>query len=107
MTKSNFSESACLHRLRRRYVGIIIVDIIFVVVMAPRGVAWRIPELRHLVQLVGEHMPATEQQWEEVQELHEGAFPHNRSITALSNKFKDLYRMKMPTGDPKIPDYVQ
>ena len=70
--KSNFSESACLHRLcrrsqiifvvdlRRRYVGIIIVDIIFVyhrrrfVVMAPRGVAWRIPELRHLVQLVGE-----------------------------------------------------
>ena len=75
--------------------------------MAPRGVAWRIPELRHLVQLVGEHMPATEQQWEEVQELHEGAFPHNRSITALSNKFKDLYRMKMPTGDPKIPDYVQ
>jgi hypothetical protein len=52
-------------------------------------------------------MPATEEQWEEVQELHNQTFPHNRTLTALSNKFKDLYRMKMPTGDPKIPDYVQ
>ncbi len=75
--------------------------------MAPRGAAWRPPELRHLVHLVGVHMPSTEEDWEGVKELHNLAFPHNRTLTALSNKFKDLYRMKMPTGDPKIPDYVQ
>ena len=74
--------------------------------MAPRGVAWRLPELRHLVELVGKHMPSTEEQWEELQELHSQAYHTNRTHTALSNKFKDLYRTKMPTGDPKMPDYI-
>ena len=75
--------------------------------MAPRNVAWRAPELRNLVRLVGEKMPATEEEWEEVMELHNVAFPSNCTITALQNKFKDLYRTKMPTGDPKIPDYIK
>ena len=52
-------------------------------------------------------MPTTEEQWDEVKELHDLAFSTNRSIAALSNKFKDLYRTKMPTGDPKIPDYIK
>ena len=75
--------------------------------MAPRNVAWCAPELQNLVRLVGEKMPATEEEWEEVMELHNVAFPSNRTITALQNKFKDLYRTKMPTGDPKIPDYIK
>ena len=52
-------------------------------------------------------MPATEEEWEEVMELHNIAFPSNHTITALQNKFKDLYQTKMPTGDPKIPDYIK
>jgi len=75
--------------------------------MPPRNVNWCIPELQNLVRLVGQKMPNNEEKWEEVQELHNLAFPNNRSFTALQNKFKDLYRTKMPTGDPNIPDYIK
>ena len=42
-----------------------------------------------------------------LKELHDSAFPTNRSVTALQNKFKDTYRTKMPTGDPTMPDHVR
>ena len=75
--------------------------------MPPRGASWKLPEVRHLVELVGEHMPTKEEHWEMLKELHDSAFPTNRSVTALQNKFKDTYRTKMPTGDPTMPDHVR
>ena len=75
--------------------------------MPPRGANWKVPEIGHLVELVGENMPTKEEHWEALKELHDIAFPTNRSVTALQNKFKDTYRTKMPTGDPTMPDYVR
>jgi hypothetical protein len=51
-------------------------------------------------------MPITEEQWEQLRDLHEDHCETGRSATALSNKFKELYRKKEPTGNPKMPDYI-
>jgi hypothetical protein len=52
-------------------------------------------------------MPATDVGWERVQAKHNRKFNTNRSASALSNKFKDLYRTKMPTDDPSMPDHIR
>ncbi len=75
--------------------------------MPPQNKNWRQPELSYLVTLVGKYMPATDVGWERVQAKHNRKFNTNRSASALSNKFKDLYQTKMPTGDPSMPDHIR
>ncbi len=57
-----------------------------------------------MLDLLEEHLPISAIEWERVETAHKIRFPaEDRSRESLKRKFQDLYRTKIPTGDPFIP----
>ena len=61
-----------------------------------------------LLNLLEQHLPISGTEWDRVEAAHKVKFPlEDRSRDSLKRKFQDLYRTKIPTGDPFIPPEVR
>ena len=77
-------------------------------VKTKRGVGYSQMEIDTLLDLVEEHLPISNIEWERIEHLHKCNFPgENRTKESLKRKFQDLYRTKIPTGDPHIPPHIK
>lgn len=75
---------------------------------ARRGVNYTADEVNVLLDLVEKHLPLGGQMWEQVATEHSVSYPQtDRDAASLRKKFQDLYKKKVPTGDPHIPADVK
>ena len=73
-------------------------------VRSKRGTGYSQVELDSLLNLLEQHLPISGTEWDRVEAAHKVKFPlEDRSRDSLKCKFQDLYRTKIPTGDPFIP----
>ena len=60
------------------------------------------------IDTLEEHLPISNIEWERIEHLHKCNFPgEDRTKESLKRKFQDLYRTKIPTGDPHIPPHIK
>ena len=72
------------------------------------GLGFSKGELDWLLEILEEHLPIGQQEWDLVLTKHEERYPDSdRSAESLRRKFASLYRKNMPTGDPDIPEEVR
>ncbi len=80
--------------------------------MAPkkksRGMGVSKQELFALLDIIEKHLPVAQNDWDLVEADHEAMYPDSlRTRDSLKRKFVSLYRIKVPTGDPKCPPEVR
>lgn len=76
--------------------------------MPNRGLAFRDVETRCLLDLIGDVLPISQDEWEEVERRHVSVYSDlERNKETLKRKFQSLYLKKMPTGDPNCPPNVR
>jgi hypothetical protein len=80
--------------------------------MAPkkksRGMGFSKQELFALLDVIEEHLPVAQNDWDLVEADHTAMYPDSlRTRDSLKRKFVSLYRSKVPTGDPKCPPEVR
>ncbi len=69
-----------------------------------QGVEYSQMEIDSPLYLLEEHLPRASMEWEWIDNLHKCYFPsEDRTRESLKQKFLDLYRSKIPTGDPSMP----
>jgi len=69
---------------------------------------FRAAELDIMLDFIEDVLPIGGQEWEKVEALHLERFPDSkRTAHSIKRKFQDLYRVRMPTGDPDIPAPVK
>lgn len=57
-----------------------------------------------MLDFIEDVLPIGGQEWEKVEALHLEHFPDSkRTSHSIKRKFQDMYRIRMPTGDPDIP----
>ncbi len=65
-------------------------------------------EIDSLLDLLEEHLPIASIEWERIENLHKCNFPtEDRTRESLKRKFQDLYRSKIPTGNPSMPNNIR
>ena len=75
---------------------------------AKRGSSYTQVELDSFLDLMEEILPLSSQEWERVETLHRVNFPNeDHTRESLKRKFQELYRTKIPTGDPNIPPHIK
>ena len=73
-----------------------------------RGLGFGKVELDSLLDLLEEHLPIGQMEWERVSNKHDERYPSvERTVDSLRRKFASLYRKNLPTGDPDIPREVR
>lgn len=73
-----------------------------------RGPGFTQAELDSVLELLDEYLPVSRDEWEVVLRKHEKRFPEkSRTVESLRRKFASLYRNKLPTGHPQMPEEVQ
>ena len=73
-----------------------------------RGVGYSQIEVDSLLDLLEEHLPVCNAEWRQIADLHKCNFPaKDCSVDSLKRKYQDLYRVKMPSGDPFMPADVR
>ncbi len=77
-------------------------------VKSTQGVGYSQMEIDSLLDLLEEHLPIASMEWERIENLHKCNFPtEDRRREFLKQKFQDLYRSKIPTGDPSMPNDIR
>ncbi len=65
-------------------------------------------ETDSFLELMEEYLPFSSLEWGHVEMLHRINFPgDDQSRDSLKRKFQDLYRTKVPTSDPNIPNHIK
>ena len=73
-----------------------------------RGLGFSKAELDCLLELLEEHLPIGQIEWEAVLSKHTERFPTvDRSVESLRRQFASLYFKNVPIGDPNIPREVE
>jgi hypothetical protein len=61
-----------------------------------------------MLDIIEKYLPLGGEMWEQVVTEHNQTYGENdRDATSLKKKFQDLYKKKIPTGDPHIPPEVR
>jgi hypothetical protein len=64
--------------------------------------SYDLEERLRLLSIIKDIVPVDGDQWDEALERHNVVYSaRRRTIESIRRKFRDLYRMKMQTGDPK------
>jgi hypothetical protein len=64
-------------------------------------------ELDCYIDLLEEHLPLCQKNWEDVAQLHCDKYPYtNQSSSNLKRKYNLILKMTGPTGNPHCPEYV-
>lgn len=72
-----------------------------------RGSGFSAVETSSLLELLHEHLPIGNSEWEHILTLHDRNFSDKmRTVDSLKRKFATLHRKKIPTGNPIMPDDV-
>ena len=72
------------------------------------GRRFTIPELESLNETISDVLPIGPTEWELVAERHGQHYPeHNRCSVNLRRKFKEMYSVQVPTGDPHCPEHIR
>ena len=72
------------------------------------GRRFTITELENLNEVIGRVLPIGGVEWEEVANLHSQQYPeHQRDSVNLRRKFKEMYNVRIPTGDPECPGHIK
>lgn len=70
--------------------------------------SYDLEERLHLLTIIKDIVPVDGDEWDEVLERHNVVYSaRRRTIESIRRKFRDLYRMKMQTGNPICPDDVR
>ncbi|PXF45098.1 hypothetical protein BWQ96_05137 [Gracilariopsis chorda] len=71
------------------------------------GLSFTKLELENFLDVLSEHLPSGNDEWEAVTRIHQSRWPNaNRSTDSLRRKFAALHRKRVPIGDPRIPSSV-
>jgi len=73
---------------------------------AGRGAGYSAAELDDLLGQIETIRPISQNEWERIHEEHERSFP-GRDVASLRRKFRSLYSVRIPTGDPTCPPNVR
>ena len=72
------------------------------------GRRFTITELENLNEVISQVLPIGGEEWEEVANLHSQQYPeHQRDSVNLRRKFKEMYKVRIPTGDPECPEHIR
>jgi hypothetical protein len=72
-----------------------------------RGFKFTIIEMENLLNVIKEMVLSGNPNWERVWDSHTTCYPKKeRTAKSLRQKFQELARKKMPTGDPNCPPHI-
>jgi hypothetical protein len=73
----------------------------------PKGVNYASKELNCFFDALEDLLPISSTAWGRVAKIHMARYPDKaRTVNCLKRKLKELYRKRVPTGDPLCPPAV-
>jgi hypothetical protein len=76
--------------------------------MPQRGVSFWDNKTRYLLFLLQEILPISGDEWDQVEQRHNNAFPGTeRTKETLKRKFQNMYMKRPPTGGTTVPPTIE